>query len=77
MPEAAVEQVARFRIMLNCYNCRIPSSRTLGSLPAEITTEDDLVESGILDKQKFSCPKCDCPIGAITAIKVEWLDVPF
>jgi len=46
-------------------------------LPAEITTEDDLVESGILDKQKFSCPKCDCPIGAITAIKVEWLDVPF
>lgn len=77
MQDAGVEQIARFRVMLNCYNCRIPSSRTLGSLPASITTEDDLIESGLLDKQRFACAKCECPIGSITGIKVEWIDVPY
>lgn len=70
-------QVARFKLMLSCYNCRRPSSRYLAQVPEEITTADELQDSGILQQQRFLCPKCESTIGAITGIKVEWIDVPY
>jgi len=70
-------EVPRFQIFLTCYNCQKPSSRYLQSIPAEITTEDELLESGLLAKQTFLCSKCECPIGTVTGIKVEWIEVPY
>jgi hypothetical protein len=70
-------EVPRFQIFLNCYNCQRPSSRYLQAVPPEITTEDDLIESGLLAKQAFLCVKCECPIGTITGVKVGWIDVPY
>lgn len=73
----AQNQVARFKLMLNCYNCRRPAAQYAHGVPSHITTEDDLIESGVLDRQVFTCPKCEARIGTITGIKIEWLDVPY
>jgi hypothetical protein len=70
-------EVPRFQLFLNCYNCQRPSCRYMQAVPPEITTEDELIESGLLAKQSFLCQKCECPIGTITGIKIEWIEVPF
>lgn len=72
-----LHQIPRFKLFLNCYNCQRSSSRYMQCVPAEITTEDELIESGLLAKQSFLCGKCECPIGTITGVKVEWIDVPY
>jgi len=70
-------EVPRFQVFLNCYNCQRPSSRYLQALPPYITTEDELIESGLLARQSFMCGKCECPIGTVTGVKVEWIEPPY
>jgi hypothetical protein len=69
-------ELTRFTVMLTCYNCEKPDSRSLEGLPVDITNEDELLESGHLSKLKFVCPKCESPIGSITGIKAETVYEP-
>jgi hypothetical protein len=70
-------QVPRFQLFMTCYNCQRSTSRYMQAVPVDITTEDELIESGLLEKQSYMCGKCECPIGTITGVKVEWIDVPY
>lgn len=64
--------VTRFKIHLRCLNCRKDTARVL-VVPCgndEPETVDELVESAILQRQRFSCSQCDSSIGTITAVTI-------
>lgn len=61
-----------FRVHIRCFNCKKDVRRTLTPEACDDspTTVDELVESGLLDRQRFICRECDSPVGTIVAVKV-------
>jgi len=61
-----------FKVYVRCTNCRKDYGCRLeppaaDDAPADI---DELLESQYLQEQRFTCRDCDCPIGAVTGVKL-------
>lgn len=61
---------ACFKIRTRCLNCRKDAAHVL-SVPAEEdapTSVDELLESAFLQRQVFTCQKCESQIAIVTAV---------
>ena len=62
---------ARFRVNVLCANCQRTNVHDLTVPDVEDAPEDidSLVESAFLQRQRFTCPKCESSIGLVAAIR--------
>lgn len=62
--------IARFKVHVRCDNCLRDASRVLEVPDAEEapTSVADLVESAFLERQRFTCSRCEYPISLVTGI---------
>jgi hypothetical protein len=62
--------IARFKVHVRCDNCLRDDSHVLDVPDADEapTSVDDLAESAFLERQRFTCSRCEYPIGLVTGI---------
>ena len=70
LPEGVI---ARFKLMLRCHNCERNIACVLDVPDADEAPRDidELMESSLLQSQRFQCQECESSIGTIIAIK-QW-----
>lgn len=61
---------ARFKLHLQCENCRRNTARVLNVPAADDAPRDidELLESAFLQAQRFTCAQCESAIGTIVGI---------
>lgn len=65
LPAPAV--VNRFKLHIRCYNCERDNFLPVAT-PSDVTTEDELIDSGALERVRFQCPRCEGAIGEIVGV---------
>lgn len=62
--------IARFKVHIRCDNCLWDDSHVLDVPDVEEapTSVHELAESVFLERQRFTCSRCQYPIGLVTGI---------
>ncbi len=66
----SAEIVVRFEMHVRCENCARDSVLMLDvpNVEGAPTTIDDVLGSGLIDRQPYSCAGCECPAASLIAI---------
>lgn len=66
-----MQVVATFRVGVACADCmaRYNSDLAITAADDAPTTVDELVDSGALERMRFSCTRCDSAIGTIESVR--------
>jgi hypothetical protein len=61
-----------FKVYVRCANCQRDYGCQLEPPEADDAPSDidELLESNFLQVQRFVCRDCECPIGAVTGVKL-------